>query len=128
MLTSVNFSEGTDFILSTHNTLMLGGVVKVGPYLAYERLHSYVTDMTMGAALRIGEKNFLELQGGAFKRSFRNDVTVKGKGMALNAVIGLKLSTHFSLSLLFSAKKIDSGLNPRSIYKVLPYLGVSFGS
>lgn len=125
LITSMNTSGEFDLIFNTHNTLMFGGSFKVGPYIGYERLHSYVTDFAYGGALRFGGSGFIELQAGALERKFRDHSSLTGKGYVINMLTGTKLSEVFSLTLLFSAKKIDSGMDPRWIYKVLPYLGVT---
>jgi hypothetical protein len=126
ILSSINSTGEFDLIFNSHNTLMVGGKLKLGPYLGYERLHSYVTDLAYGGALRLGDKSFMELQGGYLERQFRDYQTLTGKGYVINLLFGSSFTDTFGFTLLFSAKKIETGMDPRWIYKVLPYLGVTF--
>ena len=125
LLTSMNTNGDFDLIFNTHNTILFGEGLKIGPYLGYERLHSYVTDMAYGGALRLGDKGFVELQGGRLERRFRDHVNLTGKGFVINLMVGTEFNNIFGFTLLFSAKKIETGMDPRWIYKVLPYLGVT---
>ena len=79
MLASLSSSGSSDLIVATHNTFLVGGVLKIGPYFAYERLHSYVTDTTAGGAIRIGEKTYFELQAGVYQRAFRDQASIREK-------------------------------------------------
>lgn len=125
IISSVNTNDGFDLILNTHNTLLIGDYLKIGPYFGYEKLHSYTTDTAYGGAIRLGKDSFLEVQGGIYEREFRDQSSLNGKGYVINLLTGTKLNNTFSLTLLFSGKKINSGMDPRWIFKVLPYLGVS---
>ncbi len=108
--------------------LLFGGdFVALGPYGDFKSLAPQVIDTEYGAALRIGHDFYLEAQGGAFHRQFRQpgSSNLSGNGFVAHAIAGWHLSPHFGVDLDLSAKRIASGsLEKRWIVDLLPLLTV----
>jgi hypothetical protein len=119
----------TDVVFVSHNTLLFGADnFKFGGYLGFDHISENVTDQTVGAALRFGQNQFLELQGGAFVRKFTQHQTeLEGTGIAANILWGTHINSAFGLSVALSAKRISSGMDKRTILTALPLLSLRWG-
>ena len=116
-----------DIVFSSHNTILFGtSGFYFGPYGAWETISENVTDHAYGAALRIGEKTFAELQGGYFQRNFSQEQTkLKGNGFIANLGVGTHLNDVFGVTVFASGKRIESGtLDKRWIVDLLPFLNL----
>ncbi|MDA8791753.1 hypothetical protein N9N67_00835 [Bacteriovoracaceae bacterium] len=115
-----------DAISSSHNTLLMGSDnVKVGGYFGHENRHGSTTDTSAGGAIRIGENTYFELNGGAFKRTYKyNETELEGVGVSGNIILGKHLSKNVGVSLLVNGKHITKGMDKRWIYTLLPYIGL----
>lgn len=118
-----------DPIFSSHNTLLVGiGWFHIGAYGSFETVSKSVTDTSYGGAIRFGETNYVELQGGTFERRFReNSIRLTGKGFAANLIYGHHFNEYFGLSIIAAGKRIESGMNRRSIVDLVPYLTMRAG-
>ena len=115
----------TDTILNTHNSLLIGGdIIKFGGFYSYEAIQENTVDISYGGALRIGEVTYFEAHAGLFEREFQAYSTLSGKGFMSNLIIGRHLGNIFGFSILTSIKKITSGMDKRTIVKLLPYFGM----
>jgi hypothetical protein len=118
----------TDTILNTHNTILFGDeLLKLGGFYSYEAIQENTIDTSMGGALRFGESTYFELQAGAFERQFKAYSTLKGKGFMTNLIVGKHIGNVFGFSIITSIKKISSGMDKRTIVKLLPYFGMRMG-
>lgn len=126
LLPSVAIVGKSDLVLSSHNTLLFGGPrFKVGPYIGYEVLSSNQNDLTYGAAIRFGDQKFLEIQGGIFERDFhQQNLRLKGKGFAGNLIFGVYLNNYFGIDLALTYKRIESGMDKRTVLELLPFFGL----
>ena len=128
-LPSVAFVNRADTVFTSHNTIMYGsGQFSIGGYYGHEIISENVTDQTIGAALRFGQQQFFEIQGGTFVRKFKQYQTdLKGKGAAAQLIYGTHLNNYFGLSLGLSGKRIDSGMEKCTIVTLLPLLSLRWG-
>lgn len=128
-LPSLAFINRTDVVFTSHNTLLLGaGDFWAGAYVGHEVISENVTDQTFGGAFRYGQQRFFEIQGGAFVRKFTQYQTdLEGKGFAAQLLYGTHLNSVFGLSLGLSGKRINSGMEKRTIITLLPLLNLRWG-
>lgn len=129
LLPSIAFINRTDIVFTSHNTLLFGsGDFWGGAYVGHEVISENVTDQTLGGALRYGQQQFFEIQGGAFVRKFTQYQTnLEGKGFAAQLLYGTHLNSVFGLSLGLSGKRINSGMEKRTIITLLPLLSLRWG-
>jgi hypothetical protein len=124
LLPSFLLQDGPVGLLRVDTTLLFGGdFIWFGPYAAYEGVSPQVTDTSLGAALRFGNEDYFELQGGYFHRVFEQTGTpaMNGNGFSGSLIYGLHLSPHLGLALVLSGKRISSGtLDKRWIVDLLP--------
>jgi hypothetical protein len=118
-----------DVVFTSHNTLLFGSAnFWAGAYVSHEIISENVTDQTLGAAIRFGQQQFFEIQGGAYVRKFTQYKTdLEGKGFATHLIYGAHINNYFGLSLGLSAKRIDSGMDKRTIVTLLPLLTLRAG-
>lgn len=126
---SIAFINRTDIIFTSHNTLLVGSDNFWGGfYYGHEIISENVTDQTVGGALRFGQQTFFEMQGGAFVRKFTQYQTnLEGRGFAAQFIYGTHLNNYFGLSLGLSGKRINSGMDKRTIVTLLPLLSLRVG-
>ncbi len=116
------YTNTNELGLRSHNYLFLEiGPVAFGPYFNYEPLHSYVTDISYGAGLRIGEKWYFEIDGGPFQRNYAGTTAT---GFAGSLILGYHFSRWLSLSIPLIVKRIQTGLESRFIVDTVPYFGL----
>lgn len=128
-LPSVAFVNRADTVFTSHNTVMFGtGQFWLGGYYGHEVISENVTDQTIGAAIRFGQQQFFELQGGAYVRKFEQyQTSLEGKGAAAQLIYGAHINTYFGLSIGLSGKRINSGMEKRTIVTLLPLLSLRLG-
>lgn len=128
-LPSVAFVNRSDIVFTSHNTLLFGAAnFWAGGYFGHEIISENVTDQTLGAAVRFGQQQFFEIQGGAFVRKFTQyETDLEGKGFAAQFIYGTHLNNFFGLSLALSGKRINSGMEKRTIITLLPLLTLRVG-
>lgn len=115
----------SDKIVKTHNTLLFGSsLVKLGGFYSHENIQENTVDTSYGGTLRVGEATFFELQIGHFERTFTAYSTIEGKGFMGNIILGKHFGRFFGISLMTTIKNITSGMDKRTIVKVLPYFGL----
>lgn len=108
--------------------LVGSGSFGAGAYIGHEIISENVTDQTFGAAIRFGQQEFFELQGGAFVRKFiQYQTALEGKGVAAHLIYGTHINNLFGLSLGLSGKRITSGMEKRTIVTLLPLLTLRWG-
>lgn len=118
----------SDTILQTHNSLLFGiDSFKLGGFYTYESYQKNTVDTGLGATVRFGEKTFFELQLGTYQREFSAHTTSKGKGFMGNIIVGAHLGNFFGISLITNIKNISSGMDKRTMAKILPYFGLRVG-
>lgn len=126
VLPSFQYRNGFVGLLRTDLTLLFGtDFYKLGPFAMYQGISPQVTDTSYGAAIRIGNEAYFQLQGGYFHRVFNQTGTgtLNGKGFAAGLVGGWHISPHVGVDVVLSAKRIDSGtLNRRWIVDLLPLI------
>ncbi len=129
LLPSIAFINRSDVVFTSHNTLLFGaGDFWGGAYIGHEVISENVTDQTLGGALRYGQQQFFEIQGGAFVRKFTQyQTSLEGKGFAVQLLYGTHLNSVFGLSLGLSGKRINSGMEKRTIITLLPLLSLRWG-
>jgi len=115
-----------DYVFSSHNTLMVGwDSFRAGGYAAFEAISENVVDQSFGGALRVGNDKYVELQAGYFVRNFKQHETeLEGKGVSGNLILGTHFSQNFGLALFLSGKRINSGMDKRTIVDLLPFLSL----
>lgn len=128
-LPSLGFVNRADVVFTSHNTLLYGsGHFWAGAYAGHEIISENVTDQTFGAAVRFGQQQFFEIQGGALVRKFTQYQTnLEGKGAAIQFIYGTHLNNYFGLSAGLSGKRITSGMEKRTIITLLPLLTLRVG-
>lgn len=128
-LPSIAFINRADVVFTSHNTLLFGtGNFWGGAYVGHEVISENVTDQTFGGAIRFGQQQFVEIQGGAFVRKFTQYQTnLEGKGFSAQLLYGTHLNNVFGLSLGLSGKRINSGMEKRTIITLLPLLSLRWG-
>lgn len=128
-LPSIAVVNRADIVFTSHNTLLFGsGAFWAGAYVGHEVISENATDQTLGGAVRFGQQDFFEIQGGAFTRHFTQYQTdLEGKGFAAQFIYGKHLNSVFGLSLALSAKRITSGMEKRTIITLLPLLSLRWG-
>lgn len=111
-------------VLRVNSRILIGSeFFKLGPFGDFQSLAPQVIDTSYGAALRIGQDSYFELQGGYFQRRFSQEGTtdLDGKGFIVNMIYGLHLSPHLGIDVVLSGKRISSGtLDKRTIIDLIP--------
>lgn len=128
ILPGVMYRGQTISVLRLNSRLLFGNdFLWVGPYGDYQSLSPQVTDTSYGAAFRIGKDIFFEMQGGYFRRSFRQTGTdeMTGAGFTANLILGFHLAPYAGIDLALMGKRISNGdLERRWIVDFLPLITV----
>jgi hypothetical protein len=115
-------------VLRLDATLLFGGdAFKFGPYGFFEALAPQVIDTSYGGAIRLGNESYLQIQGGIFRRSFKQEGSpaMSGQGFSGELIYGMHLTPHVGIDVVLSGKRISSGdLDKRWIVDLLPVITV----
>lgn len=116
-------------MISTHHRFLFGtDTFKLGPSVGYELIGPEVTDLTPGFAFRFGKVVFFEVRGGYYERHFHQQAqNLTGTGYFANLAIGGFLNDFLGFDLSLSYKRIQGGMDARTMIDLLPYLDLKVG-
>lgn len=109
----------------SHEYVFFGGPeFALGPMLFFERPHSYMRDIALGAGMRFGSDIYFELDGGYLRRSFSGNTST---GFVAVPIVGKQFGQHFRISLPMVIKYFRTGSFAKtSSIEYAPYIGWRF--